>query len=123
MHLDSGSAAPPRVSLGGNRVPIRRLIVAVVVLALIIIGAVVGHAIASGDSIALGDCVVTSPNLATGWDIKKVACTSNPGSGLIVQKVVSVQNGSNGQCDLGLTTFQDDPSDKTYCLTGYSFGR
>jgi hypothetical protein len=70
----------------------------------------------------VGDCVVTNPNVLTGWDIKKVACNSNPGSSLVVEKVVSVQSGSNGQCDIGLTTFQDDPASKTYCLTGYSFG-
>jgi hypothetical protein len=62
------------------------------------------------------DCVVTNPSVLTGWDIKKVGCNSNPGAGLILQKVVSLQNGSSGQCDLGLTTFQDDPKGETYCL-------
>jgi hypothetical protein len=41
--------------------------------------------------------------------IKKVSCNSDPGTALVVQKVVSVQDGSKGQCDYGLTTFQDDP--------------
>jgi len=86
------------------------------------VAAIIGHAISSGSSIAVGDCVVTNPNVLTGWDIKKVACSSNPGPALVVQKVLSVQDGSNGQCDYGLTTFQDDPAGKTYCLNDYSFG-
>lgn len=66
--------------------------------------------------------MVTNPSVLTGWDIKKVACNSDPGSALVVQKVVSVQNGTDGQCDFGLTTFQDGPANKTYCLNDYSFG-
>ena len=120
VHWDRGGSAPA-LSLGEPRVPLRRLIVVGVVFSLIVIAAVIGHAIASSDSIALGDCVVTSPNLATGWNIKKIACNSNPRSGLVIQKVVSVQNGANGQCNLGLNTFQDDSAGKTYCLSGYSF--
>jgi hypothetical protein len=27
-----------------------------------------------------------------------------------------------GQCDLGLTTFQDDPNNKTYCLSDPMLG-
>jgi hypothetical protein len=103
-------------------VPPRNLVIGGVIAILVIIAAVIGHAIASSDSISAGDCVVTNPNPLTGWDIKKVACDSSPGSGLMVQKVESVQNGSNGQCDLGLTTFEDDPASKTYCLADYSFG-
>lgn len=106
----------------GSAVPPRRVIVAGVVVVLIIVAAIIGHAVAGANSIAAGDCVVTNPNVLTGWDIKKVACGSNPGSALVVQQVVSVENGSNGQCDLGLTTFQDDPSGKTYCLSGYALG-
>jgi hypothetical protein len=105
-----------------STIPPRKLIIGGLVVVLIIIAAVIGHAIASSDSIAVGDCVVTNPNALTGWDIKKVACNSSPGSALVVQKVVSVQNGPNGQCDYGLTTFQDDPANKTYCLNDYSFG-
>lgn len=100
----------------------RKLIVAGIIVVLVIVAAIIGHAVASGSSIATGDCVVTNPNPLTGWDIKKVACNSSPGASLVVQKVVSVQSGSNGQCDLGLTTFQDDPAGKTYCLVDYSFG-
>lgn len=103
-------------------IPPRKLIVGGVIVVLIIVVAIVGHAVASSNSVAVGDCVVTNPNVLTGWDIKKVACNSNPGSSLVVEKVVSVQSGSNGQCDIGLTTFQDDPASKTYCLTDYSFG-
>jgi hypothetical protein len=103
-------------------IPARKIIIGGLVVILIIIAAVIGHAVASSDSIAVGDCVVTNPNALTGWDIKKVACNSSPGSALVVQKVVSVQSGSNGQCDYGLTTFQDDPANKTYCLNDYSFG-
>jgi len=106
----------------GGTIPPRKLIIGGLVVMLIIVAAVIGHAIASSDSIAVGDCVVTNPNALTGWDIKKVACDSSPGSALVVQKVVSVQSGSNGQCDYGLTTFQDDPTNKTYCLNDYSFG-
>ena|SRR5215467_6798953 len=100
----------------------RKLIIGGLVVVLVIVAAVIGHAISSSNSIAVGDCVVTNPNVLTGWDIKKVACNSNPGTALVVQKVVSVQDGTNSQCDYGLTTFQDDPAGKTYCLNDYSFG-
>ena len=106
----------------GGTIPARKLILGGVVVVLVIVAAIIGHAISSGSSIAAGDCVVTNPNVLTGWDIKKVGCTSSPGAALVVQKVVSVQDGSNGQCDYGLTTFHDDPADKTYCLNEYSFG-
>lgn len=117
-------AASPRATAARTTpaIPPRKLIVGGVVLVLIIIGVIVSHVIASSNAISVGDCVVTNPNVLTGWDIKKVACNSNPGPALVVQKVVSVQSGSNGQCDLGLTTFQDDPSNQTYCLNNYSFG-
>ncbi len=113
-------AAPP--SRPGSGAPPRKALVAGVIVILLIIAAIIGHAVASGSSIAVGDCVVTTPSVATGWDIKKVACDSNPGSALMIQKVVSVQSGPNGQCDLGLTTFQDDPANETYCLSTYSLG-
>jgi hypothetical protein len=100
----------------------RKLIIGGLVVVLVIVAAVIGHGIASSNSIAVGDCVVTNPNVLTGWDIKKVACTSNPGTALVVQKVVSVEDRSGGGCDYGLTTFQDDPAGKTYCLSDYSFG-
>lgn len=124
----AGAQQPPQpqnqapVTRPGGAMPPRRLIVSGVVVVLVIVAAVIGHAIASGSSIAVGDCVITNPNVLTGWDIKKVACSSNPGTALVVQKVESVLPGSNGQCDFGLTTFQDDPAGKTYCLSDYSFG-
>lgn len=96
---------PPKLILGG-----------LIVLA-VIIAAIIGHSIAASNSIAAGDCVVTNPNVLTGWDIKKVDCSSNPGTALTLQKVTSVQDGSDGECGLGLTTFHDDPASKTYCLT------
>ena len=88
----------------------------------VIVTIIIGHAIASSNSIAVGDCVVTNPDALTGWDIKKVTCGSNPGSAFEVQQVQSVQDGSDGECGFGLTTFQDDPNNQTYCLTLYSFG-
>lgn len=103
-------------------IPPRKLIIGGLIVVLVIVAAIIGHAIARSDSIVAGDCVVTNPNPLTGWDIKKVACNSNPGTALVVQKVVSVQDGSSSQCDLGLTTFQDDPANKTYCLNDYFFG-
>ena len=96
--------------------PARKILVTGVVIILIVILAIVGRVVASVNTISVGDCVVTNPNVLTGWDIKKVGCNTNPSDGLLLQKVVSVQSGSNGQCDLGLTTFQDDPNGKTYCL-------
>ncbi len=99
-----------------SSIPVRKVLVAGVVVILLIVVAIVGHVVASANTISASDCVVTKPSVLTGWDIKKVGCNSNPGTGLILQKVVSVQNGSNGQCDLRLTTFQDDPKGKTYCL-------
>jgi hypothetical protein len=113
----SPAARPP-----GGTIPPRKLIISAVAVMLVIAAAIIGHAISSGSSIAVGDCVVTNPSVLTGWDIKKVACSSNPGTALVVQKVVSVQDGSDGQCGYGLTTFQDDPAGKTYCLNDYSFG-
>jgi hypothetical protein len=101
----------------GATVPNRKALVAGTVVVLLIIVAIVGHVVASGHAISAGDCVVTNPSVLTGWDIKKVGCNSNPGSGETVQRVESVQNGSSGQCDQGLTTFQDDPNNKTYCLS------
>jgi hypothetical protein len=100
----------------------RKMIVSGVILLLVVVAAIIGHAVANGSSIAVGDCVVTNPDPLSGWDIKKVACNSNPGSALEVQKVTSVQSGSTGECGFGFTTFQDQPSDQTYCLTPYSFG-
>ncbi len=100
----------------------RKLIVSGVILLLVIVAAIIGHAVTSGSSIAVGDCVVTNPDPLSGWNIQKVACNSNPGSALEVQKVASVQSGSTGECGFGFTTFQDQPSDQTYCLTPYSFG-
>src|SRR5258708_15649253 len=106
----------------GGTIPARKLILGGLVVVLVIVAAIIGHAISSGSSIAVGDCVVTNPNVLTGWDIQKIGGNSSPGAALVVQKVVSVQVGSNGQCDYGLTTFQDDPVDKTYCLNESSFG-
>lgn len=99
-----------------SSIPAPKVLVAGVVVILLIIVAIVGHMVASANTISVGDCVMTNPNVLTGWDIKKVDCNSNSGAGLILQKVVSVQDGSDGQCDLGLTTFHDDPKGKTYCL-------
>jgi len=112
----SRSYQPAVTARTTSAIPARKVLVAGVVVILIIILAIVGRMVASVNTISVGDCVVTNPSMLTGWDIKKVGCNSNPGTGLFVQKVVSVQNGSNGQCDLGLTTFRDDPKSKTYCL-------
>jgi hypothetical protein len=111
------TAARPAV-----RYPPRKLFTGDLGVVLVIVAAIIGHAVASSNFITIGDCVVTNPNPLTGWDNKKVACNANPGSALVVQKVVSMQDGSNGQCGYGLTTFQDDPANKTYCLNDYSFG-
>lgn len=111
------ATAPPAATI-----PARKLLIAGVVVVLLVIVAIVGHAVASANTISVGDCVATNPNVLTGWDIKKIGCNSNPGTGLMVQKVVSVQNGSNGQCDLGLTAFQDEPNGKTYCLDDLALG-
>jgi hypothetical protein len=100
-------------------VPARKLIAMGLVALVVIMVVIVGHAVASSDSIAVGDCVVTNPDVLTEWSIKKVACSSTPATDLTVQKVVSVESGSDGECDLGLTTFHDDPADKTYCLNSY----
>lgn len=121
----AGPAGSPFAKQGtgsGITVTSRRKIVAAVIAFLIIIAAIIGHVIASSNSIAVGDCVVTNPDVLTGWSIKKVACGSNPGSSFEVQRVEFVQDTSDGECDMGLTTFQDDPNNKTYCLSPYSFG-
>jgi hypothetical protein len=113
----AGDFAKTTVTRPATTVPPGKLIAAGVVAVLVIIAAVIGHAVASHDSIAVGNCVVTNPNPLTGWDIKKVSCTTAPGTGLTTQRVESVQDTSSGDCGLGLTTFQDDPSGKTYCLS------
>jgi hypothetical protein len=99
-----------------------KIIVAGVLAVLVVVAAVIGHAVASSSSIAVGDCVVTNPNVMTGWDIKKTACGATNGTAFEMQKVVSVQSGPDGQCEAGLTTFEDDPAGKTYCLTTDAFG-
>src|SRR5689334_6294652 len=108
------SATPASADRPATTVQTRKLVIGGAIAAFVIVAAIIGHAIASGSSIAVGDCVVTNPSVMTGWDIKKVACGSNPGSALVLQKVESVQDGSNGECGPGLTTFQDDPAGKTY---------
>jgi hypothetical protein len=99
-----------------------KIVVAGVLAILVIVAAIAGHAIASSSSIAVGDCVLTNPSVVTGWDIKKTSCGATNGTALEVQKVVSVQSGTDGQCEAGLTTFEDDPAGKTYCLTTDPFG-
>jgi hypothetical protein len=113
----TGDFVKTAVARPAATVPPGRLIAAGVVVILVIIAALIGHAVASHDSIAVGDCVVTNPSPLTGWDIKKVSCTATPGTGLMTQRVESVQDTSSGDCGLSLTTFQDDPSGKTYCLS------
>lgn len=100
----------------------QKIIIAGALAVLVIVAAIIGHAIASGSSIAAGDCVVTNPNVMTGWDIKKTTCGATNGTALDVQKVISVQSGPDGQCEAGQTTFEDDPAGKTYCLTTDVFG-
>ena len=68
-----------------------------------IISAIIGHAMASGNAIKAGDCVVTSPNAVTDWDIKKVSCSSPPQAEYY--QVASVLSGSNANCYGGYTTF------------------
>jgi hypothetical protein len=112
--VQAGRHRPLAAAASRPAFPPRRIITVAVIVVLGIVAAVIGHTIAAGNSIGVGDCVVTNPNVLIGWDIKKVACNSNPGSGLVVHEVVSIQSGSNGQCDPRRTTFQDDPSNKTY---------
>jgi hypothetical protein len=114
---DSMEGAPPEtVPRTAPALPVRKLIVAGVVIVLFIVVTVVAKVVSSDNAISAGDCVVTNPDVMTGWSIKKVSCDSDPDSGLTIQQVVSVQSGSGGQCDMGLTTFQDDPNNETYCL-------
>ncbi|HEX4258553.1 MAG TPA: hypothetical protein VH089_25935 [Streptosporangiaceae bacterium] len=110
------------VSRPATAVTPQKIIVAGVLAVLVIVAAIIGHAIASSSSIAVGDCVMTNPNVMTGWEIKKTTCGATNGTALDVQKVVSVQSGPDGQCEAGLTTFEDDPAGKTYCLTTDVFG-
>lgn len=97
----------------------RALIVTGVAIVLLIVAALIGHAISSSDTISAGDCVQTSPSALSGWDIKKVSCGSGPDGAFTVQKVASVIKGTNGDCGYGYTTFEDDPNSQTYCLTPY----
>jgi len=115
---------PPGPPSAAGRPPVtastKRLIVTGVVVVGLIVAAVIGHAIASGSSIAVGDCVQTSPSVTSGWDIKKVDCNQQFGIGDSVYKVDTVLDGSNQSCTGELagseTTFNDDPANKTYCL-------
>src|SRR5215471_7512788 len=71
MAQQAPTASPQAAARPAATVPPVRLIVGGLILVLVIVAAIVGHAIASSDSIAVGDCVVTNPNVMTGWDIKK----------------------------------------------------
>lgn len=89
----------------------------VVVVALVIVAAVIGKSLAGGgESIAVGDCVQTSPNGLQSWNIAKVACSTQTNLGDPAYQVTSVQDGTSGYCPGGETTFEDDPANKTYCL-------
>lgn len=86
----------------------------------LIIAAIIGHAIASGSSIAVGDCVRTSPSVTSGWDIKKVDCNQQYGLGSSVYKVDTMLGGSGSSCfGSDETTFNDEPANKTYCLSDW----
>jgi hypothetical protein len=81
-----------------------------IVAVLIIVGVAIG-----GSSIKAGDCVTTWTNPFNGNShIDKASC-----SDANAQKVIDVQNTPSGFCSFltgANTTFQDQVSDKTYCL-------
>jgi hypothetical protein len=81
-----------------------------VVSILLIVGMVTG-----AGSIQTGDCVTTWTNPFNGNDhINKASCSEAS-----AQKVLEVQNTSDGSCSLIIgaeTTFQDQVTGKTYCL-------
>ena len=100
------SSIPPRYRVG-----VIGAAVAVILLAII------GHTIGGG-GIKAGDCVTTFTDpLNDNSHIFKASC-SNPPAGYY--KVLQVQDGTNGYCAIGDTTFQDDPADKIYCLEAMS---
>jgi hypothetical protein len=94
-----------------------RLIVGGIIVVGLIIAAIIGHAIESKSSIAVGDCVQTTPSVTSGWDITKVSCNQQYGLGTSTYQVQTVLDGSNQTCyGDSETTFNDDPAGKTYCL-------
>lgn len=109
--------------LAGQREPrhVRRLIVIGIIVAFVIVAAIIGHAVSSSQSIAVGDCVKTTPIGVDNWSISKVACPASPNPLSLTQKVTEVLNGSNANCYNGIdaTTFNDEPANKTYCLEPY----
>lgn len=129
----AGGAQPPGTPAWGGPLPAgpppssgqswvqrnpRGILVIGIVVVLLIVAAIIGKAIASHDSIAVGDCVQTSPSVTTGWDIKKVDCSQQYNLGSSTYKVDSVLDGSSASCyGSDETTFNDDPAGKTYCLS------
>ena len=100
------SSIPPRYRVG--------IVGAAVALLLL---AIIGHAIGGG-GIKAGDCVTTFTDpLNDNSHIFEASCSNPPAS---YYKVLQVQDGTNGYCAIGDTTFQDDPADKIYCLESMS---
>ncbi len=103
----------------GTGIKPRQIVIGLVGV-VVILSAIIGHAMSGGSNIKAGDCVITNPNAVTEWDIKKVNCSSPPQAEYY--QVASVQSGSNGNCGGEYTTLNDEPANQTYCLAQrYSF--
>lgn len=107
------AAEPSPLKTFISSIPLRYRIGAIGAAFALILLAVIGHVIGGG-GIKVGDCVTTITNpLDDNSHIFEASCSNPPAS---YYKVLQVENGTDGYCAVGDTTFQDDPAGKTYCL-------
>jgi len=113
----SAPAEPGPVKAIIASVPLRYKVGAVAVAVVLVLLAIVGHAIGGG-GIKAGDCVTTFTDpLNDNSHIFEASCSSPPA---LYYRVLQVQDSTGGNCLVGDTTFQDDPANKTYCLESAS---
>ena len=111
------SAEPSPLKTFISSIPTRYRLGVIGAAAALLLLAIVGHAIGGG-GIKAGDCVTTFTNpLNNNSHIFEASCSNPPAN---YYKVLQVQDGANGYCAIGDTTFQDDPADRTYCLESMS---
>jgi hypothetical protein len=111
------SAEPSPLKTLISSIPLRYRVGIVGAAVALLLLAIIGHAIGGG-GIKAGDCVTTFTDpLNDNSHIFEASCSNPPAS---YYKVLQVQDGTNGYCAIGDTTFQDDPADKIYCLESMS---
>jgi hypothetical protein len=107
------TAEPSPLKAFLSSIPLRYRIGVIGAALALILFAIIGH-VTGGGGVKVGDCVTTITNpFNDNSHIFEASCSNPPAS---YYKVLQVQNGADGYCAVGDTTFQDDPADKTYCL-------